>query len=36
VWRGDDDQGQAVASGVYVYRLDAPGVAEARKLVVAK
>ncbi len=36
VWRGEDEQGAAVASGVYVYRVDAPGIAASRKLVVAK
>jgi hypothetical protein len=35
-WKGDDEQGRGVASGVYVYRLEAAGVAESRKLVVAK
>ena len=35
-WRGEDEQGAGVASGVYVYRVDAPGIATSRKLVVAK
>jgi FlgD Ig-like domain len=36
VWRGENDQGASVASGVYVYRVDAPGLSTSRKLVVAK
>lgn len=32
-WRGDDDQGQSVASGVYLYRLEAgPDVAQRKLL----
>jgi len=31
-WNGRDEQGQAVASGVYFYRIDAPGVTEVRKI----
>jgi len=32
-WNGDDDAGRAVASGVYFYRLEAPGVSETRRMV---
>lgn len=35
-WDGRDDTGQRLASGVYVYRLTAPGINEARKLMLAK
>lgn len=36
VWDGRDAQGNAVPSGVFLYRVDAPGIAETRKLVMAK
>jgi hypothetical protein len=35
-WNGDDATGRRVASGVYFYRLTAPGFAETRKLIVLK
>jgi hypothetical protein len=33
-WNGDDASGQAVASGVYLYRLQAVGAIQTKKLVV--
>jgi len=36
VWDGRDEQGTPVASGVFLYRVDAPGIAETRKLVMSK
>jgi subtilisin family serine protease len=36
VWDGRDDRGRAVASGVYLYRLDAGPYTATRKLVVLK
>jgi flagellar hook assembly protein FlgD len=35
-WNGRDDRGNAVASGVYFYRLTANGVDLSRKMVVTK
>jgi len=35
-WRGRDDQGEAVASGVYFYRLDTEGFTETRKMTLLK
>jgi hypothetical protein len=35
-WDGTDDAGRAVASGVYFYRLDAPGVSETRRMVLSR
>ena len=35
-WDGRDDTGRQVPSGVYVYRLTAPGIQEARKLMLAR
>jgi hypothetical protein len=35
-WNGTDSAGRAVASGVYVYRLEAPALQISHKLVVAK
>ena len=32
-WHGDDDTGRHVASGVYFYRLTAPGFSKTRKMV---
>lgn len=32
-WRGRDDDGRAVASGVYLYRLTAPGLTKTRRMV---
>jgi hypothetical protein len=36
VWAGRDDRGQLVASGVYVYRMTAPGFTESRKMLLLK
>ena len=36
VWQGRDARGQAVAAGVYVYRLRAGGEVETRRMVLAK
>jgi len=33
VWRGRDDRGQAVASGLYIVRMEADGVNDVRKLI---
>jgi len=35
-WDGRDAQGQAVASGVYLYRIEAGSFSTARKLAVVK
>lgn len=35
-WDGTNDDGQVVASGVYFYRLQAPGFAATRKFVLSK
>ncbi|MCX6835719.1 MAG: T9SS type A sorting domain-containing protein [candidate division Zixibacteria bacterium] len=35
-WDGTDSFGNRVASGVYFYRLTAPGIAEARKMILLK
>jgi len=35
-WDGTGDRGERVASGVYFYRLQAPGMSETRKLVMMK
>ncbi len=35
-WDGRDDRGRRVASGVYFYRLEMPGFAAARKMVLLK
>jgi len=35
-WNGTDDAGHAVASGVYFYRLEAPGVLETRRMVLSR
>jgi hypothetical protein len=35
-WDGRDDDGRVVASGMYFYRLLAPGVDESRKMVVVR
>ena len=35
-WRGDDDRGNRVASGVYFYSIETPGFRETRKLVLMK
>ena len=36
VWQGRDDSGRMVPSGVYFYRLEAPGYAETRQMVLLK
>ncbi|MCH8875056.1 T9SS type A sorting domain-containing protein [candidate division KSB1 bacterium] len=36
VWNGNDSRGVKVASGVYVYRLEAKGFALSKKLVLMK
>ncbi len=36
VWQGEDESGQAVASGVYFCRLEAGGVAEGRAMVLVR
>lgn len=35
-WDGRDDLGRQLASGVYFYQLNAPGIAETRRMVLAK
>jgi hypothetical protein len=35
-WDGRDDAGSAVATGVYLYRLNAPGFTETRKMLLLK
>jgi len=35
-WDGRDDMGRAMASGVYFYQLNAPGVKETRRMVLTK
>ncbi len=36
VWDGMDRNGHAVASGVYLYRLNAPGWSEVKKMTLAR
>jgi flagellar hook assembly protein FlgD len=36
VWDGTDDRGERCASGVYFYRITAPGFAGSRKMVMLK
>jgi hypothetical protein len=36
VWDGRDDKGNHVASGVYLYKLEAPGYTETKKMVLTK
>jgi hypothetical protein len=35
-WEGHDDNGEVVASGVYLYSLEAPGYAETKKMVLLR
>jgi hypothetical protein len=35
-WDGCDDTGRSVASGVYLYQLEAPGYLESKKMVLLK
>ena len=35
-WDGRDDAGRLVASGVYLYELDAPGYLETKKMVLVR
>ncbi|HZM15864.1 MAG TPA: FlgD immunoglobulin-like domain containing protein [Candidatus Krumholzibacteria bacterium] len=35
-WDGRDERGNSVASGLYVYRLEAPGVAASRKMMLLR
>jgi flagellar hook assembly protein FlgD len=35
-WNGKDEQGRSVAAGVYVYRLQAGGYMETKKMVLLK
>jgi flagellar hook assembly protein FlgD len=36
VWNGRDDEGHRVASGIYLYRLDAGAFQQSRKMVLLK
>jgi len=36
VWRGDDDHGRQMASGVYIYRLRTGGFVQARRMTLLK
>jgi beta-glucanase (GH16 family) len=36
VWKGRDQAGQAVAAGVYFYRLDADGYSETKKMILVR
>jgi hypothetical protein len=35
-WNGEDDRGERVASGIYFYRLTAPGYSKTRKIVLMR
>ncbi len=36
VWQGRDDNGRAVASGTYLYRMDGPGIQATRRMLLVK
>ena len=36
VWDGTNENGRTVASGIYFYRMTAPGFVKARKMVLLK
>ena len=36
VWNGRNDGGNVVATGVYFYRMTAPGYAKTRKMILLK
>ena len=35
-WDGTDDQGRPLASGIFFYRLDAPGYSQMNKMTLLK
>lgn len=35
-WQGDDDDGRAVASGIYLYRLEAAGAVQTKQMTIIK
>jgi flagellar hook assembly protein FlgD len=35
-WNGEDDAGRRVGSGVYFYRLEAPGFTDTKQMVLLK
>jgi len=36
IWNGQDESGRRVASGVYLYRIDASGFRETKRMVLLK